>query len=383
MHYPILKVLVRWAMRLYYRQIKFEGKQHIPQDAAVIYAGNHQSALMDALLLACFLPKSPYFATRADLFKKNWMRRVLISLKMFPIYRSRDGRDSMTANDESFAFFSGVLRRLDPVGIFPEGAGSYFHNLLPLKKGLARLAFKALEDKPDLPLYLVPVGLNYNSPYALGTDVLVRFGPAIDLRPYYKLYLEQPAAALRQLTDVLSDALQAEMIHITLGEDYDFIHAQSRVAAKEGKDLNEAFYLQKLAIQALVQMQATDPARFQQAKSSAEAQLDTRPGIQWKPSTWWQILIYPLALLGLVLHYPLGRYITQRTKHKVKDKQFISTVLFSSGLWMFLLMYLILGIGLGIALGSGLFVVLIWLGLLLSGIAAAKVFEPYWVKSEQ
>ena len=64
------------------------------------------------------------------------------------------------------AMFEAAHRALSAgkaVGIFPEGGSHDRPSLLPFKAGVAIMALGTLEKHPEMPLRLVPVGLNYFS----------------------------------------------------------------------------------------------------------------------------------------------------------------------------------------------------------------------------
>ena len=67
------------------------------------------------------------------------------------------------------------------VGIFPEGGSHDRPSLLPLKAGVAVMALGALAKHPNLPLRLVPVGLNYFSGHRFRSRVFVDIGEPLSL----------------------------------------------------------------------------------------------------------------------------------------------------------------------------------------------------------
>ncbi len=49
--YSLLRHYVDFTLKLSYRNIRYVGREKIPQDGAVIYAPNHTNALMYALII--------------------------------------------------------------------------------------------------------------------------------------------------------------------------------------------------------------------------------------------------------------------------------------------------------------------------------------------
>jgi glycerol-3-phosphate O-acyltransferase/dihydroxyacetone phosphate acyltransferase len=66
------------------------------------------------------------------------------------------------------------------VGIFPEGGSHDRTQLLPLKAGVTLMALGAM-DKYNIPVTIVPVGLNYFSGHRFRSHVLVEFGKAYQI----------------------------------------------------------------------------------------------------------------------------------------------------------------------------------------------------------
>ncbi|MEI6062544.1 MAG: 1-acyl-sn-glycerol-3-phosphate acyltransferase, partial [Bacteroidota bacterium] len=80
--YSILYVWTFIAHRLYYRRITVVGLEKIPADTPVIYAPNHQNALMDPLAVAFAARRQLAFLARADIFQKPAVARLLNMLQI-------------------------------------------------------------------------------------------------------------------------------------------------------------------------------------------------------------------------------------------------------------------------------------------------------------
>ncbi|MEZ4905061.1 MAG: 1-acyl-sn-glycerol-3-phosphate acyltransferase [Spirosomataceae bacterium] len=104
--YSLLRIYVRfWHNVIFYRKVEVKNfPSDLPANTPLLIVTNHQNTLMDALAVVLNVGKrQPYFLTRADLFKKDVVRKLLMSLKMLPVYRLRDGLDEMQQNDEIFS----------------------------------------------------------------------------------------------------------------------------------------------------------------------------------------------------------------------------------------------------------------------------------------
>jgi hypothetical protein len=82
---------------------------------------------------------------------------------MFPVYRKKDGYGERDRNDEVFDYVKGKLLEGVAVNIFVEGEHHLDKRVLPMQKGIARIAFGTYQDHRLDDLQIVPVGCNYNS----------------------------------------------------------------------------------------------------------------------------------------------------------------------------------------------------------------------------
>ena len=100
------------------------------------------------------------------------------------------------------------------VGIFPEGGSHDRPSLLPLKAGVAVMALGALAKHPNLPLRLVPVGLNYFSGHRFRSRVFVDIGEPLHVPPHLlPKYCSADVSQRREATDEL-----IQMVPLTLAQ---------------------------------------------------------------------------------------------------------------------------------------------------------------------
>ena len=93
-----IRVYLRVGLFFYFKSIKVVNQTNVPKDKPVMFVANHQNALLDALLIATKCGRFSYFLTRAAAFKKPWVSKLLHSLRMLPVYRIRDGWNTITNN---------------------------------------------------------------------------------------------------------------------------------------------------------------------------------------------------------------------------------------------------------------------------------------------
>ena len=228
--YTLMKILVDNNFRQYYRKVHVEGMENIPQDKRVILAPNHQNALMDALVILMTQKGQPVYLARADVFKNKRVAKILEWLNIVPIYRIRDGRDELGKNNEVFDLAVDVLRDKVTLCLMPEGAQSCKRMLLPLVKGMFRIAFSAQEGLEPEEVVIVPVGIEYEDYVQMGVDVSVRFGKSISIMDYMPQYREHQPIAMNRLRRDLSEGISALIQNIRSETYYDDFYGISLIA---------------------------------------------------------------------------------------------------------------------------------------------------------
>lgn len=220
--YALLRYYVDFALKLSYRNIRYVGRENIPQDGAVIYAPNHTNALMDALVILAMDKKAKVFVARADIFKNKTLAKIFRFLKIMPIMRMRDGIDEVRKNNETIKKTVDVLRDKVPFCIFPEGQHQAKYSSLPLSKGIFRIAFQTQELMPDMPLYIVPVGIRYGHFFRFRSTVRVQVGDPINVNEFLADYPDAtPQEQMNIVKDILAKRMRTSIFYIPDDEHYD------------------------------------------------------------------------------------------------------------------------------------------------------------------
>lgn len=362
--YTLLFRAVRFYFRIYYRRITLTGKERIPENVPLIYAANHQNALMDALTILFTAGRPVVFLARADIFKKKFIARLLYFLKMLPIYRIRDGVDAMSQNQQVFSQTVRVLESGTPLALLPEGTHSLIKRLRQLKKGICRIAFLAAESSDfKLNIHIVPVGLDYSNSQKAGTHLLVNYGNPIAVAGYYDLYRENPQKAIAKLRDDLSVALKKVMIHVENEEFYQPILSLNEILlpsclkAKglENNRLNR-FSASSEILERIEEASTQNKINLPQLQEDIKEYHDLLDRYKLKNhllesappsirtllvSLVYSILLLPVHLYGMILNY-LPYKLPEKVSGKMKDQQFISSVNFALSFILFPVWYLLL-----------------------------------------
>ena len=181
--YQALRAFADPHTRASYNEAPVKGE--LPKDGAVIIAPNHTSTLMDAMVVLRTRKEPTVFGARADIFKKPAIAKFLRYIRIVPMARIRDGAQSVLRNLETFAEVDEVLAHGVPFCIFPEGRHRPMHSLLPIGKGVARIAFASAAKRQT---YVVPTGIENGSFFRYRYPNTVTFGDPIDVNAFLKAH---------------------------------------------------------------------------------------------------------------------------------------------------------------------------------------------------
>ena len=220
--YSFLHRYVSFAVNQSYRQILHVGKENIPQDGAIIFAPNHTNTLMDALVILTYNHGPKVFVARADIFRNRKLAKIFTFMKIMPIMRQRDGFQAVKKNQETIDKAVDVLKDKIPFCIFPEGTHQAKYSSLPLSKGILKIAFQTHEQMPEVPLYIVPVGIRYGDFFRFRSTVRMEFGKPINVGEYIAANDQRtPQEQMNGMRELLAERLHATIFHIPNNEDYD------------------------------------------------------------------------------------------------------------------------------------------------------------------
>ncbi len=223
--YYIIYPYVRSVFFHYYGKVQISGKENIPGDAPVIFAPNHQNALMDALIVLFSAPSDVVFLARADIFNKRLMAWFFNSLKILPVFRQRDGAAELVKNQEIFDISVDVLKNGHYLCIMPEGNHGDQRKLRTLVKGIFRIAFKAQEEAGRTPFVkIVPVGLDFSDYVKQNASLYINYGKPIEISEYWDEYSENNARGINAVKTRLDEDMRPLMIDIGTDEYYETVH---------------------------------------------------------------------------------------------------------------------------------------------------------------
>ena len=196
---PAIFVLLRAVVRFFGR-VRSSGEENVPHSGPVIYCPNHLSD-SDPPTMFVTLPRRAWFVAKDDLRAVPILGWILAHGHVIFIKRDSADRRALRQCEQ-------VLRRGEPLLLFPEGRCAVGETLLHMHSGPAHLALRT--GAP-----IVPVGIQntnrmlpYKSVWYRFADhpVTVRFGTPIRPQEYSSLSKSLATAALTaDLAEALSE----------------------------------------------------------------------------------------------------------------------------------------------------------------------------------
>jgi len=272
-----------------YQKIIFNNTDRIPRDAAVIFTPNHCDALMDPLLVLAANRDRKVFIARADIFKKPMLRKILTFFKLIPINRIRDGIRTVTAVEETIRVSIEVLEHNVGLCILPEGTHRTMHSLLPIGKGVARIACGACDALgDDHPIYIVPVGVEYGDYFRFRSTAISNIGNPFNVSELISSMRQEGMSerdVMEAIRQQIKGRLQELIVYIDDDEQYEAVWELAKLHS--GRickwRVMERFEANRDMVGRIKQLRENDPKRasvlFKKADKLRERRLKARISI--------------------------------------------------------------------------------------------------------
>lgn len=212
---------------LYFRKEHIIGLENVPADGTpVVVVSNHQNCLNDPLCVCLMLTdRRMNFLARANVFNNPIFNKALRAMGLLPAYRmSHEGFNAVTKNKVTMDAAGEALTDGETIMLYPEAGHQDKRWLGIFKLGYLRIAFDAasrMEFKQDV--MILPSCNHYSNYFHARTDMLIKFGKPISLKPYYERYQEAPRETMMAVNKIVRDQIQEMMLHIDDLEHYDQI----------------------------------------------------------------------------------------------------------------------------------------------------------------
>ena len=292
---------------------------------------------------------------RADVFKKKPVAKLLWAINMMPIFRQRDGGNTVKKNEAVFDKCFDLLHANKPILIFAEGNQGKQKKLRPLQKGVFRIGLGAAAKYKEDDVNIIPVGLYYSDTVNMGAKMLINFGKPMKINDYLEAYEKDEGSTLNKMKAELSSRMSNLMVDIQNAEYYDAIHASlfdfddeiNQYEKIKGNKIIDEFNCQKRFITKAENWIKKNPNEANEWKESSEkltSLLKTLELKSWlfrkeKHNTVLPILMliigFPLHLYGVINNYLPYKLPALFVEKKVKDIHFHSSIKMAMGVILF------------------------------------------------
>ncbi len=325
-----LRPLLRLFLRIFFRRIEITGSDRVPPRGPLMLVLNHPNALIDPLFLLCLAPRPVSFLAKAPLFRMplvGWMVRAAGSIR---VERRQDPGADLSRNRAMFERVRAHLAGGGAVALFPEGTSHSDPRLKPLKSGAARIALGTASREP---VRIQPVGLFYTAKETFRSSALVAFGEPFAVSPApLDEAGEPPAPQVDALTERIAAALAALTLQADASEVLDLVGRTEAILAgpdaEEPGALAARLELRRRLLTGHGRLARHAPERLDRLRRRVlryEARMSGAGLDPWSlPEERHTIiavlaatlsllvrflLLLPLGLAGLLLHYPAYRAI--------------------------------------------------------------------------
>lgn len=368
MLWHILKYYLGFVIAVYFKRSQIKNAKYLKVKGPVIIAMNHPNAFMDPVAFSALIypPKVQYLA-RGDAFKKGIAKTILESLGVIPIFRIQDGgKEGLKKNDESYDTVNRLLKKNKKIIIFAEGLCIQERRLRPLKKGVPRMVFGAMETHQVDNLTVVPVGVNYKNPSQFRGSVFFNVGTPIKMVDYMASYKEAPAKTMNQFLADLAPRMKELIVHINhhrsekvikhIEEVYKYTYFKKKKLNL--KNLEHDFLFSTKVVDAINKAEETEPEKVKSLHEKTDHYFselkkynlkdwlinpDKQSVINYALFTLrllFIIITLPIYVVGLIasyLPYKLTHIITSK---KVRVIEFKASFTMGIGAFMFLFYYI-------------------------------------------
>ena len=205
--YKLVAITLSIYNNFFFKKLTIIGKEKIPKDGAIIFSPNHQSALLDPLLVGVTSGKRLYSLTRSDAFRKPFLW-ILDAMQTLPVYRIRDGYGNLHLNKKTFEICYKLLKDRNNLMIFSEGKHHNEYFLLPISKGSSRIGLEGLKKSPKTKIYLQAVGINYGSHTHPYHNCTIVYGNPIKLNEFINIYENKPVETVNKVRFKLENEMK-------------------------------------------------------------------------------------------------------------------------------------------------------------------------------
>ena len=203
---------------LYFKKEHVLGLENVPANGTpTVIVANHQNCLNDPLCVCLQLTdRRMNFLARANVFNNPVFNKALRAMGLLPAYRmGYEGITMVRKNSETFDDAGKALMDGETLMLYPEGTHQDKRWLGSFKLGYLRIAFAAAERMGfEQDIMVLPSCNHYSNYFHARTEMLIKFGKPISLKPYYERYKEEPRATMMEINKLVHNEIKEMMLHV-------------------------------------------------------------------------------------------------------------------------------------------------------------------------
>ena len=209
---------------LYFRKEHIIGLENVPADGTpAVVVSNHQNCLNDPLCVCLMLTdRRMNFLARANVFKNPIFNKALRAMGLLPAYRlSHEGYAAVAKNRTTLDAAGEALVNGETVMLYPEAGHQDKRWLGVFRVTYLKMAFDAAAKMDfEQDVMILPSCNHYSNYFHARTDMLIKFGEPISLKPYYEQYKLSPRETMIKINQIVRTKIQEMMLHIDDLEHY-------------------------------------------------------------------------------------------------------------------------------------------------------------------
>lgn len=373
MIYGFLKIVVKIALRIFFRKVSIHKTSELPTKGPLIIVGNHPNTFMDPLILATLFKQRVGFLGNASIFVNSFVNAIFSFFRVIPVYRDKDvAPGAKIDNEKTFRACYKFLEDKNSLMLFPEGTSYHELKLRKIKTGGARIALSVEKrNNFELGVQIIPVGLYYSNPSKFRSKIYVNIGELITVKDFEENYHKDEITGVQDLTATIKSSLEKLTITTEDKEQEDLFFKVKRIYKDQlikrlGRKKEDEFELTQEIANAIQFFKITLPNKYEYIKSKIdrcnllldEFQTSVRHtapirnklkeyGILLSGSLYL-IAGFPLYLYGLLqnlLPFRLPYWIAKRF---TKEPEYYAPIMMSLSIFIFPTYYLISYLFLGV-----------------------------------
>jgi len=199
MIYRIVRAILCYALGGFFRQVRLQGADAVPESGPVLFVVNHTNAFVDPLVVINGIRRPVTITAKSTLAKNPLLAPLIRAMGVILFHRHVDaaaGQADPSKNSNAIGLGVDRLSRGGALLFFPEGVSHSDPGMRDFKSGAARIAMQHLADPNAPDLTIVPVGLHFTKKDRWRSEAVGLVGEPVSGRAWIEAHPGEGAGAL-------------------------------------------------------------------------------------------------------------------------------------------------------------------------------------------